>query len=289
MDQDIHACWAVTGATIRGASHSRHGRPNQDAIAWQKPDDSHAPMIIAVADGHGAPLHFRSHRGSRFAVRTAIAVLGHFARTSKNYIRLTTKRSTAEALAKELVHAWKARVSTDLARRPISRWEIEAVSDRLTVASLERLDENPTVSYGSTLIAALFAQDYVIYVQIGDGDILVIDERGEPTASPLPADPNLLGNQTTSLCSPAAWTHMRICSEKITSETPKCVMLSTDGYANSFQDASGLAQAAADLYEISHEQGMLELAMSLPGWLRATSTAGSGDDITVGLAIRGAG
>ena len=183
---DTHASWAVTGATIRGAIHIRHGRPNQDAIAWQKPDEGHSPTIIAVADGHGAPLHFRSHRGSRFAVRTAIAVLGHFARTNKNYIRLTTRHSAAEALAKELVHAWKARVSTDLARRPISRWEIEAVSDRLTVASLERLDEDPTVAYGSTLIAALLAQDYVLNVQIGDGDILETDERVNPITSPLP-------------------------------------------------------------------------------------------------------
>src|SRR5438552_3532580 len=57
--------WRVAGATCRGSSHVRSGLPNQDAIEyWASPDGNTA--VMAVADGHGTALCFRSEAGSRF-------------------------------------------------------------------------------------------------------------------------------------------------------------------------------------------------------------------------------
>jgi hypothetical protein len=288
---DLTSCsdWRVTGATVRGANHVRGARPNQDAIAWLAPDDAGAPLILAVADGHGAPLHFRSHLGSRFAVRTTIAVLSRFARSQPaNNDPTMLDQSAVRKLAKELVHTWKARVANDLARRPISEWELKEISEQAPAKSVEHLEEDPAIAYGSTIIAGLFTQTHILYLQLGDGDILLLEEQGVPYRPPLPDDPLLLGNQTTSLCSPEAWRHVRTFVQPVHTGAPKCVMLSTDGYANSFVDAQGLSQALLDLCSVSHTHGLLELALSLPDWLRSTSAQGSGDDITVGLAFRNA-
>ena len=90
--------------------------------------------------------------------------------------------------------------------------------------------------------------------------------------------------QTTSLCSPDAWRHVR---------TPTCayrcaqlVLLATDGYANSFVDQGGLLQAGGDMLTAIRDEGLAAVSRQLPAWLRATSAAGSGDDITVALAVR---
>src|SRR5881397_846411 len=64
--------WRVAGASRRGSSHVRSGLPNQDAIEyWASADGNTA--VMAVADGHGSGLCFRSEVGSRVAVTTAVA------------------------------------------------------------------------------------------------------------------------------------------------------------------------------------------------------------------------
>lgn len=277
--------WRISGATVRGAIHARDGRPNQDAIAWHVPADSRRPRILAIADGHGAPLHFRSHRGSRLAVRSAVNVLRTFSQRVDGQ-GLAAIRQRAADLPEELVHAWTVAVDEDMVRRPLSERELESARLRVSPAALERLLADQAIAYGSTLLAAVFAQEYSLFVQLGDGNIVEVDAGGRPQAPPLPADPHLYANQTTSLCSPEAWSHVRVCLQAVTQDSPRFVMLSTDGYANSFADYAGFSLAASDLCALSGELGLLELTRALPDWLHATSAQGSGDDISVGLALR---
>jgi serine/threonine protein phosphatase PrpC len=61
------------------------------------------------------------------------------------------------------------------------------------------------------------------------------------------------------------------------------ILLSTDGYANSFQDDSGFLKAARDIWEILRSDGKDYVQKHLEEWLNETSEGGSGDDITVGL------
>jgi len=63
-------------------------------------------------------------------------------------------------------------------------------------------------------------------------------------------------------------------------------MLATDGYANSFESGTGLLQAGQDMLAAIRTEGLASASGRLPAWLRATSSAGSGDDITVGLVYR---
>ena len=286
--------WRVTGATVRGAIHVRRNTPNQDAIAWQAPADVQtanasnvaAPRLIALADGHGAPMHLRSNRGSRIAVNAAIALLDQFGGKEAGRDISELEELAREELPRELVRRWRNAVSVDMAKRPLAEWEIDALSEQVSPAALARLASDPVLAYGSTLLAVALTPRYILYMQLGDGDIVEIVGDGE-ARRPLPADPLLLGNATTSLCSAEAWLHVRVAAAPIDpDERSWFVMLSSDGYANSFENDAGLMQAASDLCTLSHEMGLPALSRELPGWLRATSAQGSGDDITVGLALR---
>ena len=61
-------------------------------------------------------------------------------------------------------------------------------------------------------------------------------------------------------------------------------MLATDGYANSFADNSAFEQVAKDIYGALQQDGSTAVADLLPDWLKQTSEAGSGDDISVVIA-----
>ena len=283
--------WQGFGASVRGASHLRTNRPNQDALRiW--PGDGHGPpLIVAIADGHGSQRHFRSHIGAQFATRAAIRVLrrdvlerlvgGH------DTIDLPAiKRTCEEWLPKVIVREWRRRVLRHVCFCPFSDDEWE----RLTVTAGEdaraAVEADPAIAYGTTLLAVLVSQTFLLYIQLGDGDILTVAADNQVHRPPLLADPGLMGNETTSLCSTRAWRHMRQYFHPIVDQPPDLVLLASDGYGNSFLDETSFRQVAADLNNAILRDGTDAVEKQLSEWLEATSHAGSGDDITVGLAWR---
>ena len=99
------------------------------------------------------------------------------------------------------------------------------------------------------------------------GEILSVDSSGETTRPLLPADARLLGNQTTSLCQPDAWREFRAAWFGA-SDLPALVLLSTDGYANSFRSDDDFLKIGSDYLEIIREQGIAVLADELPEILK---------------------
>lgn len=275
--------WAVTGASVRGANHTRSHRPNQDAIAWQTGARVGAPAVLVVADGHGAARYVRSHRGAKLAVQIAKDLLAGFAdehEKTRDLARLA--RLAGEQLPRSLVRAWQDQVRAELAVRPLSpaeeaRWLDDRKPDAV---------RDPLRVYGSTLVAAVLTHRYLLFCHLGDGDILIVDAEGSVTRPPLPVDTRLVANQTTSLCGPDAWNDMRVYFQPLTDKPPALVMLATDGYANSFADEAGFFATASDLLRAFQTNGVQHTANRLPHWLHATSEGGSGDDISVGLAYR---
>src|ERR1051326_7008913 len=115
--------WRVTGASRRGGSHVRSSLPNQDAIDyWASTDGDTA--VLAVADGHGSGLCFRSEVGSRLAVTTAVGLLRKFAATMGADQSPCSIADRARAvLAEELTQSWRTAVASDLAARPFTSTE----------------------------------------------------------------------------------------------------------------------------------------------------------------------
>lgn len=275
------SAWRVIGESVRGASHVSSDLPNQDAIGWWQPDTlAGLPLVLAVADGHGSPKSFRSKQGAAFAVEVAIHVMQRFIDTLPPDPALT-KRLAEDRLPREIVRHWRDKVIQDIAQNPFADEERRESESRPATAS--RL-----LAYGATLLSVLVAETFIIYLQIGDGDILVVPEDGD-TVRPLPRDDRLLGNETTSLCMPEAWNEMQIGFQTIWGRFPALILLCTDGYGNSFVDEANFLIIGRDLWEIMHNEGLPVVQENLMRWLAQTSENGSGDDITLGIACHTAG
>ena len=64
---------------------------------------------------------------------------------------------------------------------------------------------------------------------------------------------------------------------------PSLVLLSTDGYANSFRSDEDFLKIGQDYLEIIRQQGIASLAEELPAILTEATQQGSGDDITLAI------
>ena len=235
---------------------------------------------MAVADGHGSASSFRSGAGAGMAVQTAIELLRELPGRGPEG---DLAGAAADWLPRQLAARWREAVIGHLASHPFSTADLEIVKARNPAAqSLEA----PWRVYGSTVLGVLATATHVVYVQLGDGDILIVSAAGEVTR-PWPRDPRLLGVETTSLCGQEACPDTRVMVQAITGDAPALVLLATDGYANSFREDEGFLRIGTDILEIIRQEGMEKVGHSLEGWLSEASECGSGDDITMGILCRG--
>ncbi len=275
--------WQVIGASIRGASHERSGLPNQDAIGWWPNQPSCLPLILAVADGHGSAKSFRSDRGARLAVDTALSCFRELLGGSEGQeFASLVKRSFEELLPREIERRWKAAVADDLAERPMLVNEVVEVENKQGKGARQSVEELPVLAYGTTLVAAVLHPTFVACLQLGDGDILVVDAEGQVTR-PIEDDPRLFANETTSLATKDAWRDFRTSFQSFDDRPPTLILLGTDGYSNSFDTPSGFEAVGPDLLDLLQTAGVEQVREQLPGWLKQASQEGSGDDVTVGL------
>jgi hypothetical protein len=277
--------WQVVGASARGASHVRSGRPNQDAMAWLPADDQGPAVAVAVADGHGSPKCFRSDAGARFAVKLATQILTQFAAAQPAGALPAEIDSAAQKLPETLVSAWRDAVMDALQGDAFTSAELEALEAESGVAARRTVEASPVVAYGATLLGALVTQAYILYLQLGDGDILTVSNSGE-VARPVPGDERLFANETTSLCLPEAWRAARTKLDAPATVPPALILMSTDGYANSFGQDADFLKVGTDLLDIVRSDGVAAVQDSLPAWLADTSSGGSGDDITLTMICR---
>lgn len=260
----------LLGASVQGFSHKRQNKPNQDAITWQQNLPGKLPVIIAVADGHGSAKNFRSHKGSDFAVKVAINTLNDFWVNIETLNNVSSiKRLAEEKLPREIVDRWLKIVQYDLDKNPLTDSEMELVKG------------NSAVAYGSTLLAVLATDSFILFLQLGDGDMLIVSEENNVSRA-IPKDPRLIANETTSLCVPESWRDLKIAFLPV-NDFPKMILLSTDGYSNSFNDDQDFFKVAFDLREILEEKSFEFLSSNIVSWLNETSEKGSGDDITAGI------
>ena len=273
------ACdWQVVSATVPGAVHKRNDASNQDALRWWSAEEEKALAVLCVSDGHGGREYRRSDIGARCAVKQAQALLVNEVipqvLDGSNLTDLALfKRHLIQQLPKLLVSRWRESIYEHATDNPVQEDERPAQSE----TPVERL-------YGATVLAALLAPEFHLYIQLGDGDILTISADGEITRPPFEVDSHLFANHTTSLCSKEAWRFVRIHFQPIVERPPVFVMLATDGYANSFAEDADFKQVAKDLYAAIQQDGPSAVAGHLPDWLEATSKGGSGDDISVVIA-----
>jgi hypothetical protein len=255
------------GASVRGAAHRRLGTPNQDALRVHTTPDH---TILAVADGHGSERCFRSDVGSRLAVGVAVRALASALGAGERLSDLEVVRR----ITQRIVGDWTRAVHADLRLFPLAEHE-------------QTRTQQPLLPYGSTLCAVTVTSTCILYLQLGDGDVLAVSEHGR-VRRPLPPDDRLIANHTTSLCSPRAADEFRVGFQLLTEETPPpaLILVSTDGYANSFKDERGFLRVGPDMLQMLRTEGVEPVRDCLPVWLEEASRLGSGDDVTLGQLYR---
>jgi hypothetical protein len=279
--------WSALSASVRGASHEKNGQVNQDAVRFKNPTAGDDTLVVAIADGHGSTRSFRSDRGSAIAAECAVNELGRLIWRLGPGAPLSRVRNQAKhRWPRELIAAWKKAVRADVATKPFSQLDFAAFPDAPPVLKPgEELPLSAHLAYGATLVAVAITRRYIIYSQLGDGDILTVSADGV-VARPLTRKHEFMANQTTSLCSYRADREFQVRVDPLRGAVPALVMISTDGYANCFGNDREFFRVGADFLNYLRKEGPDFIREKLAGWLSQSSQDGSGDDITVGLAAR---
>ncbi len=276
--------WQIVGHSVLGTSHIERAQPNQDAIYWSPTTGTGERPILSISDGHGSPRHFRSETGSRLAVESTVAVLDAFYQSLTDPANLAAVEQQAKArLPKLLTDGWRQAVASHLSTQPISEEEWKLLTSQVGSGAIAVQKRIPELAYGATLLAVLASEAFLLCVQLGDGDMLCVADSGE-TTRPFDRDRRYARNQTASLCLEDATEEVRI--RLISSPLPALVMLSTDGYANSFRTEADFDRLGRWYLDSIRSDGLAQTAQSLPEILEEVTRLGSGDDITLGLMLR---
>ncbi|HLI47365.1 MAG TPA: PP2C family serine/threonine-protein phosphatase [Chthonomonas sp.] len=270
--------WKILGTSVQGALHRVRGLPCQDAHLWSSQTESAERLVAALADGHGSARSFRSDIGARFAVETAVEVLGELLKTDRPPAPLSPK--SLQRSAERIVERWREKVRSHFYEHPITAAELEALQNEGEVTPRDTLEADPFLIYGTTLLAFVASGYHIALLQIGDGDALVVYRDGQVTR-PILKDARHIANETTSLCMEDAAQEFRFATLNACRNDMMMIMLSTDGYVNSFVDEKSFFKAATDLAGLLANGRDEDVKTNLETWLSDTSREGSGDDITV--------
>jgi hypothetical protein len=232
-------------------------------------------------------MYCRSDVGARLAVESTHQVLGEFLENSQAAPSLSAIKHWAEEnLPRQLVRRWRERVADHLLENPLTQDDLRRLHATEDNTKLRQVILEPALAYGATVLSVILTESFILYLQLGDGDFMTVTGTGEVSKPPLPADERLMANETTSLCSRDAWRDFRSFFQVLSGSLPALILVTTDGYGNSFQDESGFTQVGVDLLEMIRSEGLDVVQESIDGWLAEASEKGSGDDITLGLICR---
>ncbi|HZG53257.1 MAG TPA: PP2C family serine/threonine-protein phosphatase [Pyrinomonadaceae bacterium] len=280
--------WRVIGETVPGASHLRAGIPNQDAIFHTRQSSARLPVIVSISDGHGSNKCFRSDRGSRFAVRIGANLLDELINGRHAALPpVEIESRVRESLPAQFIKRWRAAVDADLQREPFREEEFKRMVEKDGEKARRLVEANPYLAYGATSLSFLLTPTYALYLQLGDGEMINVSAGGE-IVQPLPEDARLLANETTSLCLDKAADDFRFAIRPHDAgDLPALIILTTDGYYNSFSTTAGFHQVGGDLLQMLREEdGFDTVNRGVKGWLEEATAAGSGDDCTLAIICR---
>jgi hypothetical protein len=278
-------CWRMAGHSVRGAAHIKMDLPNQDAIKLCPPTGAGPPpFILAISDGHGSARHFRSARGSAMAVEAAVVILRDFHEQCAALSSAEAQTAMA-ALPSVLVDRWRQTVAADLAENPLAEDELANVEAAEGGSSRESVESEPILAYGATIVAALISENFILLLQLGDGDVLAVDATGITSRVDI-RDPRLTGKYSSSLCQADAPEWMRLHLMANPDQWPALILICSDGYANSFASQADFLRIGRDYFEMIRAGGLDAVASELPRILTYASTNGNGDDISLGILTR---
>lgn len=270
----------VFANSAMGFKHRQMALANEDAFALL---DKDSYKIIAIADGHGARECFRSEIGSRLAVDVAIQNLEVFAQTIDKYALFPhlqnpeDQEQLVRSLIQDIVENWNQYIYADIQAFPIQEEEYMRAQ---TLSSIYQKGMYLTNIYGTTLLAALICESYILILQQGDGLCVQVDQQGN-VSYPVPEDDLCIRNITTSLCDKDAIKRMRYVLIDRNEADLAALFLSSDGIEKSFNDTIHLSAFYAELCRELEELDDLNIEYYFDHLLPIISKRGSKDDVSI--------
>ena len=267
---------ALFGEVVKGASHKRVGKPCQDS---RKILVNPGSIILATADGHGSSSSPHSKYGSQIAVNVFCKVLMEYLNKYEGDMEAFEsflRNDGDTTVSQEIENEWKSRV--EKANRKRIKRKKKTPPDEAVKLDIWR-------QYGTTLLGLVIMPSWYFAFQLGDGDIMLIDDTGAKHAVEAV---KLLGTETHSLSQPEAWKRaVAAVGQTPDSNSRYTFIVSTDGFANSYPSEEAFIKTCIDYFETIKEYGAEAIESNLTTWLNETSAMGSGDDITVLFAYNG--
>lgn len=253
-----------------GASHIRESKPNQDFSGYESLQNGKV-RVLCVSDGHGSKRSFRSDLGSEFAVDISKNIAFDWFSDHTPTIKNLKEIDGCERFCRKIIHLWTEKVHKHFKENPLSEDEKFLLGE----------ENNFSIIYGATLVLAVITPSYTFYVQLGDGNIISINEKNELT-HPITADSTVIANDTHSLCETNAADHIKY--EIVEhSSLPKMILLTTDGLPNSFATDKHFNEAILEICLAIDNHGIYKISEEIPKWLKDYTELGSGDDITLAI------
>lgn len=266
---------SIYGKSVRGASHIRSGTPCQDSHKYIHLTDE--ITVIAVADGHGSEACPYSKSGSKIAVNVFCKAMSDLVANfsaEEDFFLTYLNREGELRVAQTIDAEWKRRV-----------WKAHVDNKREKPLGEDGETDKEAVykQYGTTLLGLLITPRFVFAFQLGDGDIMYIDNMG---AFPVIDGDKILGTETHSLCKKEAWKKAisLVRCRDVSENLPYLYLVSTDGFANSHKSVADFQITCCEYYSLIKEYGFDTVASNLKEWLNETSALGCGDDVTVVMA-----
>ena len=268
-------------ASTQGADHIKHGIPCED---YGQIFESEFCKIFAVADGHGDSNCPRSQLGSKIVCELAISEMGKFCSDIKENAwecRLLSCGKDLDSLARQLISSivakWVKAVNEELETNPLTDEERAGCEKYI-----ERYDKGERLEhiYGTTLIAGLMTEEYLLLIQQGDGRCVVFNEDGS-ASQPIPWDEKCFANVTTSLCDEDAIQRFRYCIINLEDNPLIACLAGSDGVEDSYLSMDLMYSYYRDLLVYASENGIEALNEHLKKELPEFSKKGSGDDVTI--------
>lgn len=253
-----HGWHNAVSASVRGASHEGSNSCCQDAVSLKEGFFRGEPYLIAsTADGHGHPDYTHSERGAALAALAAEQTALQF---------MLAWDESVEDPGRFFAHYFRAHLKEE--------W-LKGIAQS---CSAYRADRELARKHGTTLLAVLVFRERVFMAQLGDGEICLLDKKGEASFLAEP-EAGPVGSATWSLCSDRLDGLWRFACTGV--EDVSFLMLSSDGMINSLESREEYVKLAGAMKDYLGHFPTEEVGKALPQWLADYSKRGSKDDISL--------
>ena len=76
-----------------------------------------------------------------------------------------------------IARKWQDLIIRDWHNHPFSPDELETLEKKAGTAARQAVEAKPMLAYGATLLSVAVVETFILYLQLGDGDILTVSRQ----------------------------------------------------------------------------------------------------------------